>query len=54
MDHHNLPFWLWSDIIFVTNDIHAKIPQKLNYESKKIQILGENGGKFQIKAQKSA
>ena len=32
----------------------AKTLQKPNYESKKIRILEENGGNFQIKAQKSS
>ena len=52
MDHHNLLLWLWSDIIFVSDDIPAKIPQKLNYESEKIQILGENGINSKLKHRK--
>ena len=28
------------EIIFVSDEICAKMPQKLNYESEKIQILG--------------
>ena len=39
-------------MIFVSDDIPAKIPQKLNYESKKIQILGENGINFKLKHRK--
>ena len=31
------------EIIFVSDEIRAKMLQKPNYESKKIQILGENG-----------
>ena len=30
-------------IIFVSDEIHAKMPQEPTFESKKIQILGENG-----------
>ena len=41
------------DIIFVSDDIHAKIPQKLNYESKKIQILGESGINSKLKHRKA-
>ena len=46
-------------IIFVSDEIGAKMPQRLNYESKKIQFLGENGRNtvvilFQTKAQKSS
>ena len=52
MDHHYLLLWLWSDMIFVSDDIPAKIPQKLNYESKKIQILGENGINSKLKHRK--
>ena len=39
-------------MIFVSDDIPAKIPQKLNYESKKIQILGENGINSKLKHRK--
>ena len=31
-----------AEIIFVNDEIRAKMPQKPNYESKKIGILGEN------------
>ena len=31
------------EIIFVTDEIHAKMPQKPNFDWKKIRILGENG-----------
>ena len=41
------------DIIFVSDDICAKIPRKLNYESKKIQILGENGINAKLKHRKA-
>ena len=40
-------------MIFVSDDIHAKIPRKLNYESKKIQILGENGINSKLKHRKA-
>ena len=33
----------YGKIIFVSDEICAKMLQKLNYESKKIQIWGENG-----------
>ena len=33
----------YGEIIFVSDEICAKMLQKLNYESKKIQIWGENG-----------
>ena len=43
------------DIIFVSDDtgICAKIPRELNYESKKIQILGENGINAKLKHRKA-
>ena len=38
------------EIIIVTyNQIHAKMPQKPNFESKKIGILGENGMNSKLK-----
>ena len=40
------------DIILVS-DTSAKIPQKLNYESEKIQILGENGINSKLKHRKA-
>ena len=47
------PSQFTSMIIFVSDEIGAKMPQKLNYESTKIQILNKNRI-FQIKAQKSS
>ena len=47
------PSQFTSMIIFVSNEIGAKMPQKLNYESTKIRILSKNRI-FQIKAQKSS
>ena len=40
-------------IIFVIDEICAKMPQKLNYESEKIQILGENGITSKLKHRKA-
>ena len=47
------PSQFTSMIIFVSNEIGAKMPQKLNYESTKIRILSKNRI-FPIKAQKSS
>ena len=41
------------EIIFVIDEICAKMPQKLNYESEKIQILGENGIISKLKHRKA-
>ena len=41
------------EIIFVSDEICAKMPQKLNYESEKIQILGENGIISKLKHRKA-
>ena len=40
-------------LIFVSDEIRAKLPQKPNFESKKIQILGENGINFKLKHRKA-
>ena len=37
------------EIIFVTDEIHAKMPQKPNFDWKKIRILGENGINSKLK-----
>ena len=37
------------EIIFVTDEIHVKMPQKPNYDWKKIRILGENGINSKLK-----
>ena len=39
--------------IYNSHEIHEKMPQKLNYESKKIRILGENGMNFKLKHRKA-
>ena len=41
------------EIIFVSDEIRAKIPQKPNFDSKKIQILGENGINSKLKHRKA-
>ena len=41
------------EIIFFIDEICAKMPQKLNYESEKIQILGENGIISKLKHRKA-
>ena len=40
-------------LIFVSDEISAKLPQKPNFESKKIRILGENGINFKLKHRKA-
>ena len=40
-------------LIFVSDEIRAKLPQKPNFESKKIRILGENGINFKLKHRKA-
>ena len=40
-------------IIFVSDEIHTKMPQKRNHESKKIQILEENGVNSTLKHRKA-
>ena len=40
-------------MIFVSDEIHAKMPQKPNCESQKIQILGENGINSKLKQRKA-
>ena len=37
------------EIIFVTDEIHAKMPQKPSFDWKKIRILGENGINSKLK-----
>ena len=37
------------EIIFVTDEIHVKMPQKPNFDWKKIRILGENGINSKLK-----
>ena len=37
------------EIVFVSDEILTKIPQKLNYESKKIRIWEENGINSKLK-----
>ena len=47
-------FYDWNgEFIFVSGKIHAKMPQKPNYESKKIRIFGENGINFKLKHRKA-
>ena len=41
------------EIIFVSDEICVKIPQKPNFDSKKIQILGENGINSKLKYRKA-
>ena len=41
------------EIIFVTDEIHAKMPQKLNFGWKKSRILGENGINSNLKHRKA-
>ena len=40
-------------LIFVSDEIRAKLPQKPNFESKKIRILGQNGINFKLKHRKA-
>ena len=40
------------EIIFVSDKIHVKMPQKPNFESKNIRILGENGINSKLKHRK--
>ena len=37
----------------MSDEINAKMPQKLNFESKKIRILGENGINSKLKYKKA-
>ena len=39
--------------MFFSDDIHAKMPQKPNFESTKIRILGENGINSKLKHRKA-
>ena len=41
------------EIIFVTDEIHVKMPQKPNFDWKKIRILGENGINSKLKHRKA-
>ena len=41
------------EIISLTDEIHAKMPQKPNFDWKKIRILGENGINSQLKHRKT-
>ena len=41
------------EIVFVTDKMRAKIPQKPNYESKKIRILEENRVNSKLKHRKA-
>ena len=41
------------EIIFVSDEICVKMPQKPNFDSKKIQILGENGINSKLKHRKA-
>ena len=41
------------EIIFVSDEICVKMPQKPNLDSKKIQILGENGINSKLKHRKA-
>ena len=40
-------------IIFVSHEIHVKMPQKLNYQQKKNRILEENGKNSKLKHRKA-
>ena len=40
-------------IIFVSDEIHPKMPQERTFESKKIQILGETGINSKLKHRKA-
>ena len=40
-------------LIFVSDEIRAKLPQKPNFEKKKIRILGEYGINFKLKHRKA-
>ena len=40
------------EIIFVSDEIRAKMPQKPNFESKEIRILGENEVNSKLKHRK--
>ena len=42
-----------AEIVFVSDKMRAKIPQKPNYESKKIRILEENGVNSKLKHRKA-
>ena len=46
-------FTLIAEIVFVSDKMRAKIPQKPNYESKKIRILEENGVNSKLKHRKA-
>ena len=41
------------EIIFVSNEIQAKMPQKPNFDSKEIRILGKNGINSKLKHRKA-
>ena len=41
------------EIIFVIDEIHVKMPQKPNFDWKKIRILGENGINSKLKHRKA-
>ena len=41
------------EIIFVSDEIRAKIPQKPTFDSKKIRFLGENGIHSKLKHRKA-
>ena len=41
------------EIIFVSDEIRAKMPQKLNFESKEIRILEEKGVNSKLKHRKA-
>ena len=41
------------EIIFVNDEILAKMPQKPNFESRKIRSLGENGINSKLKQRKA-
>ena len=42
-----------AEIIFVSDEIHAKMPQKPNFDSKKIRMLGENEINSKLKHRKA-
>ena len=42
----------YGEIIFVSDEIHAKMPQKPNCESKEIRIFGENEINSKLKHRK--
>ena len=51
--HFALMIIIYGEIIYVSDEICAKMTQEPNYKSKKIQILGENGINSKLKHRKT-